>query len=122
MMNNMIYSVASMAFLLVGYSVAFGDFGSDSMSQWAAFLFQMAFVGKVVNIMSGGISERAKVIPMVFFTILMSVVITEDRVQEVVDTIAKSAQTGKIGDGKIFVSSIEKTIRIRTSEENEEAI
>ena len=52
----------------------------------------------------------------------IEVVVTEDRVQEVVDTIAKSAQTGKIGDGKIFVSSIEKTIRIRTGEEDEEAI
>ena len=75
MMNTMIYAVASMAFLLAGYSVAFGDFGSDSMSQRAAFLFQMAFVGKVVNIMSGGISERAKVVPMVFFTIIMSAII-----------------------------------------------
>jgi len=75
MMNTMIYAVASMAFLLVGYSVAFGDFGSDSMSKWAAFLFQMAFVGKVVNIMSGGISERAKIIPMVFFAIVMSAII-----------------------------------------------
>ena len=52
----------------------------------------------------------------------VEVIITEDRVQEVVDTIAKSAHTGKIGDGKIFVSSIEKTIRIRTGEEDEEAI
>jgi len=72
MMNTMIYSVASMAFLLVGYSVAFGGFGSDSMSSWAAFLFQMAFVGKVVNIMSGGVSERAKIIPLAFFAIIMS--------------------------------------------------
>jgi Amt family ammonium transporter len=71
MMNTMIYSVASMAFLLIGYSIAFGDFGSDSMSGWAAFLFQMAFVGKVINIMSGGVSERAKIIPMVLFTIIM---------------------------------------------------
>ncbi len=75
MMNTMIYVVGSMAFLLLGYKVAFGGFGSDSMSQWAAFLFQMAFVGKVVNIMSGGISERAKVVPMVLFTILMSAII-----------------------------------------------
>ena len=74
-MNTMIYSIASMAFLLLGYKVAFGGFGSDSMSGWAAFLFQMAFVGKVVNIMSGGISERAKVVPMVFFTIVMSAII-----------------------------------------------
>ena len=72
MMNTMIYAVASFAFLLVGYKVAFGGFGSDSMSSWAAFLFQMAFVGKVVNIMSGGVSERAKIIPLFFFTILMA--------------------------------------------------
>ena len=70
MMNTMIYAVASMAFLLFGYHVAFGDFGSSSMSGWAAFLFQMAFVGKVVNIMSGGVSERAKVIPMALFTLI----------------------------------------------------
>ncbi len=73
--NTLIYAVASMAFLLVGYSIAFGDFGSDSMSKWAAFLFQMAFVGKVVNIMSGGVSERAKVIPLTFFTVIMAALI-----------------------------------------------
>jgi len=70
MMNTMIYSIASMAFLLIGYRVAFGDFGSDGMSGWAAFLFQMAFVGKVVNIMSGGVSERAKIVPMTIFTVI----------------------------------------------------
>jgi len=75
MMNTMIYAVASMAFLLVGYSVAFGSFGSDSMSQWAAFLFQMAFVGKVINIMSGGVSERAKIIPLMIFAVIMSALI-----------------------------------------------
>ena len=72
MMNTMIYAVASMAFLLVGYSIAFGSFGSDGMSQWAAFLFQMAFVGKVINIMSGGVSERAKIIPLAIFAVIMS--------------------------------------------------
>ncbi|MGB5919033.1 ammonium transporter [Arcobacter sp.] len=75
MVNTMIYAVASLAFLLVGYSVAFGDFGSDSMSKWAAFLFQMAFVGKVINIMSGGVSERAKVLPLGLFTIVMGALI-----------------------------------------------
>ena len=69
--NTMIYAVASMAFLLVGYSIAFGDFGSDSMSQWAAFLFQMAFVGKVINIMSGGVGERARILPLALFTVIM---------------------------------------------------
>ena len=75
MVNTMIYAIASLAFLLFGYSVAFGDFGSDSMSQWAAFLFQMAFVGKVINIMSGGVSERAKVIPLAIFTVIMGAII-----------------------------------------------
>ena len=70
--NTLIYALASMAFLLIGYKIAFGDFGSTSMSKWAAFMFQMAFVGKVVNIMSGGVSERAKIIPLAIFTIIMA--------------------------------------------------
>ena len=74
-LNTLIYAVASLSFLLVGYSVAFGDFGSDSMSKWAAFMFQMAFVGKVVNIMSGGVSERAKIIPLALFTVIMASVL-----------------------------------------------
>ncbi|MCP4970051.1 MAG: ammonium transporter [Arcobacter sp.] len=75
MVNTMIYAIASLAFLLIGYSIAFGDFGSDTMSKWAAFLFQMAFVGKVINIMSGGVSERAKVLPLALFTIIMAGII-----------------------------------------------
>ena len=70
--NTLIYAVASLSFLLVGYSLAFGELGSDTMSKWAALLFQMAFVGKVVNIMSGGVSERAKIIPLAIFTIIMA--------------------------------------------------
>ena len=73
--NTLIYAIASLAFLLFGYSLAFSGFGSETMSKWAAFLFQMAFVGKVVNIMSGGVSERAKVIPLMFFTVIMAAVI-----------------------------------------------
>ncbi len=75
MVNTMIYAIASLSFLLIGYSVAFGDFGSDSMSKWAAFMFQMAFVGKVINIMSGGVSERARVIPLAIFTVIMASVL-----------------------------------------------
>jgi len=52
----------------------------------------------------------------------LEIVTLEESVQEIVDTIAQAAQTGKIGDGKIFVSAIEKTIRIRTGEEDDEAI
>jgi len=71
MVNTMIYAIASLCFLLIGYHIAFGEFGNDSMSKWAFFLFQMAFVGKVVNIMSGGVSERIKIIPLAFFTIIV---------------------------------------------------
>jgi len=73
--NTMIYAVASMAFLLVGYSLAFGSWENSSMSIWAAFLFQMAFVGKTVNIMSGGVSERVKIMPLMIFTVIMAAVI-----------------------------------------------
>ena len=69
--NTMIYAVASMMFLLVGYTIAFGSWENTSMSIWAAFLFQMAFVGKTVNIMSGGVSERVKIIPLMLFTVVM---------------------------------------------------
>ncbi len=70
--NTLIYAIASLSFLLIGYSVAFGELGSESMSKYAAFLFQMAFVGKVVNIMSGGVSERAKIVPLAIFTVIMA--------------------------------------------------
>ncbi|MEA2028799.1 MAG: ammonium transporter, partial [Campylobacterota bacterium] len=70
--NTMAYAVASLAFLLVGYSIAFGSWDSDSMSKWAAFLFQMAFVGKVINIMSGGVSERIRVLPLALFGVIMA--------------------------------------------------
>ena len=73
--NTMIYAVASMAFLLVGYQLAFGTWENDSVSKWAAFLFQMAFVGKTVNIMSGGVSERTRIIPLMIFTVLMAAII-----------------------------------------------
>jgi len=73
--NIMVYAVASMAFMLIGYSLAFGSWDNDGMSKWAAFLFQMAFVGKTVNIMSGGVSERTRIIPLAFFTVIMAAII-----------------------------------------------
>ena len=73
--NTMIYVVASLAFLLIGYKLAFGSWDNDSMSKWAAFLFQMAFVGKTINIMSGGVSERVRIIPLAIFAIVMGGVI-----------------------------------------------
>ena len=73
--NTLIYAIASLAFLLFGYSLAFGELGSDTMSKYAAFLFQMAFVGKVINIMSGGVSERAKIVPLAIFTVIMGAIL-----------------------------------------------
>ena len=69
--NVMIYVIASMAFFLIGYTLAFGAWENDSMSIWAAFLFQMAFVGKTINIMSGGVSERVRIIPLTVFAVIM---------------------------------------------------
>ncbi len=54
--------------------------------------------------------------------ILLSVVVPEALVEAVVDAIVKSARSGKIGDGKIFVSSLDEVIRIRTGERGANAI
>jgi len=69
--NVMIYAVASMAFILIGYTLAFGELHNETMSKWAFFMFQMAFVGKAINIMSGGVGERARLLPLTLFTIVM---------------------------------------------------
>ncbi len=52
----------------------------------------------------------------------IEIILEANSVDEAVDTILNSAKTGKIGDGKVFISSIEKIIRIRTGEEDKEAI
>lgn len=54
--------------------------------------------------------------------IKLEIVLTEDKLQGCVDAIIKAARTGKIGDGKVFISDLEKVIRIRTGEEDEEAV
>ena len=52
----------------------------------------------------------------------LEVVVVEKLVDECIDTIVTAAQTGKIGDGKIFVESVERAIRIRTGEDGEDAL
>ena len=54
--------------------------------------------------------------------IKLDVVVADENVDKVISTILEAAKTGKIGDGKIFVSDIQRIIRIRTGEENEDAI
>ncbi len=52
----------------------------------------------------------------------MEVAIAEDLLDQTIEAISKAANTGKIGDGKIFVSPLEQVIRIRTGETGDEAI
>ncbi len=54
--------------------------------------------------------------------IKLEIVVADIQLDEVVNAIIKSAQTGRIGDGKIFVTQLEDTIRIRTGERGEDAI
>lgn len=52
----------------------------------------------------------------------LEVAVSDDQVESVVESVSKAAHSGKIGDGKIFVSSLEQVIRIRTGETGEEAL
>ena len=52
----------------------------------------------------------------------IEVVVTEPHVQQVLDSLHASAKTGKIGDGKVFVLSVDEAMRIRTGEKGEAAI
>ncbi|MDR3063024.1 MAG: P-II family nitrogen regulator [Methanobrevibacter sp.] len=52
----------------------------------------------------------------------IELVVSADELEKVIETITKSAKTGDIGDGKIFVSTIDEVIRIRTGERGQEAI
>ena len=54
--------------------------------------------------------------------IKLDIVVNDKIVNKVVDAITKTAQTGKIGDGKIFIYDIEQAIRIRTGENGDEAV
>ena len=52
----------------------------------------------------------------------IEIVVAEAMADQIVQTITKTAQTGKIGDGKIFVLDVEQAVRVRTGETNEDAI
>ncbi len=52
----------------------------------------------------------------------IEIVCADSQLQSVLDTILKTAQTGQIGDGKVFVSTLDETIRIRTGEKGEDAL
>jgi nitrogen regulatory protein P-II 1 len=52
----------------------------------------------------------------------VELVVADDQLDVCVDAVTKAARTGKIGDGKIFISTIDRVVRIRTGEENEAAV
>ncbi len=52
----------------------------------------------------------------------LEIVVPDEQAERVVETIVETAASGRIGDGKIFVSSIERAVRIRTSEEGDDAL
>jgi nitrogen regulatory protein P-II 1 len=52
----------------------------------------------------------------------LDIIVRDDQVTQVVDTIEKTAKTGRIGDGKIFVCSVEEVVRIRTGERGADAV
>jgi len=54
--------------------------------------------------------------------IKMEIVIADSQAEDVVNGIVKAAQTGRIGDGKIFITNIEEVVRIRTGERGEDAV
>jgi nitrogen regulatory protein P-II 1 len=54
--------------------------------------------------------------------IKLEIIVSDDLVPQVVETVEKSARTGRIGDGKIFVTNVEEVVRIRTGERGPDAI
>ena len=54
--------------------------------------------------------------------VMIQIVIRDEQVDTCIEAITNAARTGKIGDGKIFVSNVERVVRIRTGEEGDEAI
>ena len=54
--------------------------------------------------------------------VMIEIVVRDDQVDACVEAITETARTGKIGDGKIFVSDVERAYRIRTGERDEEAV
>lgn len=54
--------------------------------------------------------------------IKMEIIVSDDMASKVVDAIEQAAKTGRIGDGKIFVTTVEEVVRIRTGERGEDAL
>ena len=92
-------------------------------------LKQVGYPGVTVLEVSGhgmqkGVTEsyRGQTVEGLLPKLMVVAVVDNDQVEEVVGVISKSAKTGEIGDGKIFVSSVENAYRIRTGEKGDKAL
>lgn len=93
-------------------------------------LFKVGVTGITVSRVSGHGGEREIVESYRASTVVMefrekvriATVVSEDFVERTIDAMTSSARTGQVGDGKIFVQPIERVIRIRTGEEDNEAL
>ncbi|HHV61625.1 MAG TPA: P-II family nitrogen regulator [Firmicutes bacterium] len=65
-----------------------------------------------------GIPHKINLLPK----IKIEMVISDDRVEKVIDAVVKAAYTGNVGDGKVFVYPLEECVRVRTGERGEDAI
>ena len=54
--------------------------------------------------------------------VMLEILIDDSMLEEVIDAIVSKAQTGQVGDGKVFVTEVERVVRIRTAEQNVEAL
>jgi nitrogen regulatory protein P-II 1 len=114
-----------------------GDFGEGKMKKIEAVirhiknaLYDVGAVGMTVTEVKGygrqkghtemyrGTEYAIDFVPKV----KIEVVCTDDAAQTLIDTIVTRAQTGQMGDGKIFVSALEEVIRVRTGEKGNDAI
>ena len=69
-----------------------------------------------------GVTAGQAVVAMPSSKVKVEIAVTDALVERAVDSIIKAANTGKIGDGKIFITPLEQVIRIRTGETGEQAI
>ena len=145
MKNIALFAVACTMYMVCGYHIMYADLGAFFLSgitgdgvtgaeeaatyaPSADFYFQVVFVATAMSIVSGAVAERMKLWAFLAFAVVMTgviypvVALTDEMVESAVEAITKSAATGKIGDGKIFISPLDDAIRIRTGETGSEAI
>ena len=96
-----------------------GNFGSIDGDRAAAYRYTEARLEALAEALMADLDKDAvDFVPKV----KLEVAVADDHLQSVVDTIIRTAQTGQIGDGKIFVTDLHDTIRIRTGETGGEAL